>query len=143
MFKGYIAFCMERFDYDVDSELLLRHAEFVGLHEISHAIGWSANLFDKFKPPGAPQGVVYGNELGIFTCVTGDGSYNTHSSKPQVLTPKYYDYENSHLYYDLQTSKMAQISRNIFNCPTMTGARLENQPTGTTCFGSHLDEVRA
>lgn len=131
---------MERFDYDVDPELFLSVLQNVGLHEISHALGWSASRFALFNVAGAP-GTSYGSEMGTFSCVSSD-DVTTVDSKPIVITPKYYDPQFFHLFYELQLPRVAQISRNIFNCPTMTGARLENQPTGSGCFGSHLDEVR-
>lgn len=36
---------------------------------------------------------------------------------------------------------MRQVARNQFACQSITGARLENQPSNSAdCFGSHLDE---
>jgi len=44
-------------------------------------------------------------------------------------------------YYEVITPTVKQIARNHFNCPTMEGIRIENQPTNPDdCFGSHFDE---
>lgn len=44
-----------------------------------------------------------------------------------------------------QTTKFSvtQVARNQFNCQSLEGVMLENQPTNEfDCFGSHFDEVR-
>lgn len=44
-------------------------------------------------------------------------------------------------YYELTLPAVTQVVRNQFNCQSLTGARLENQPTNeNSCFGSHFDE---
>jgi hypothetical protein len=44
-------------------------------------------------------------------------------------------------YHEVVTPRVTQVVRNHFNCQSMTGARLENQPTSTFgCVGSHWDE---
>jgi hypothetical protein len=40
----------------------------------------------------------------------------------------------------LVTPALVQVARNFFNCPTLDGVELENQPTGSGCFGSHWEE---
>ena len=35
---------------------------------------------------------------------------------------------------------MKQVARNHFNCDSMNGIRLENQPTSDDCFGNHWEE---
>ena len=43
----------------------------------------------------------------------------------------------------LVTPKVASVARDAFGCSTLTGARLENQPTtvgASTCYGSHWDQ---
>lgn len=138
LLTGFIAFCMERFDYDADSKLLLPLLNTIGLHEIGHALGWSSGQFLYFNAPENLPKSPLGGVSGDFPCANSESSADR---KPKVLQGKEYGYPYDHLYYELQSSKMAQISRNIFNCPSMTGARLENQPTSSSCFGSHLDEV--
>jgi hypothetical protein len=50
-------------------------------------------------------------------------------------------------YFEITTPRVTQVARNIFNCQSMTGARIENQNTSPTeegtdasCFGVGLDK---
>jgi len=44
-------------------------------------------------------------------------------------------------YYEVVLPTVRQVAKNQFNCPTLEGARLENQPTSMEdCTGSHWDE---
>lgn len=43
-------------------------------------------------------------------------------------------------YYEIVLPTVAQVSRNHFNCQSLEGVRLENQPTSEDCLGSHFDE---
>lgn len=45
-------------------------------------------------------------------------------------------------YYQVVTPRVKQVVRNQFDCQTMEGARLENQPTNDgNCFGTHWEAV--
>ena len=35
---------------------------------------------------------------------------------------------------------MRAVARDIFGCDTLSGAELENQPTGAGCYGSHWEQ---
>ena len=49
---------------------------------------------------------------------------------------------NGYIAYEIVTETVRNVVRNQFDCPTVLGGRLENQPTGDTdCFGSHWDHV--
>lgn len=43
-------------------------------------------------------------------------------------------------YHEVVTPRVTQVARNHFDCQSMTGARLENQPEAFNCTGSHWDE---
>ena len=45
-------------------------------------------------------------------------------------------------YFEITTPTVRQVVRNQFDCQSMTGARLENQPTNDgNCFGTHWEAV--
>jgi hypothetical protein len=43
-------------------------------------------------------------------------------------------------FYEVVTPTVLRVVHNFFNCPIVTGARLENQPTSGDCFGDHWEE---
>lgn len=46
-------------------------------------------------------------------------------------------------HYSLSSPRSQQAARNQFNCPSLKGTQMENQPTeagGDVCIGTHLDE---
>ena len=89
--------------------------------------------------PHTPRPITHNNNDGR-TCIQG-----------QPPPPDVYFPHNNTLsggitnqgirYFQVTTPTVTQIARNHFNCPTMNGMRLENQPTSSTdCFGSHWEE---
>ena len=49
---------------------------------------------------------------------------------------------NGYIAYEVVTETVRNVVRNQFDCDSVKGGRLENQPTGDTdCFGSHWDHV--
>lgn len=67
-------------------------------------------------------------------------SFASSQPGPQVLQEgRHEDSGNRH--FEIVTPIIQRVVRNHFNCQKMKGARLENQPTSTDCFGSHFDEM--
>jgi len=111
------------------------------MHEIGHVLGMSSDSLQYFRHPvsGAPL-TRRPFELSDVTCV--DGSSRTYFGLPgpDVLREGK-NAVTGNRYYEVVTPTVRRVVRNHFDCPTMTGARLENQQGTTDCFGSHWDEM--
>jgi leishmanolysin-like peptidase len=60
---------------------------------------------------------------------------------PAENTMKFFQAENGQRYAALVTPKIKAVVRNQFDCQSLEGAKLENQPTGDdSCTGDHWDE---
>jgi len=60
---------------------------------------------------------------------------------PSEDTMKFAQSSNGQRYAMIVTPKVRAVARNQFDCQSLLGAKLENQPTGTdTCTGDHWDE---
>jgi len=111
------------------------------IHEIGHVLGFNAELYKFYRnantgEPLTPRPFVTSNQV---TCVNDQVMDNVIVPSRQTLRKDYSS--TGHLYYEFVTPTVTNVVRNHFNCPTLTGARLENQPTNPSdCFGSHYDE---
>ncbi len=132
-------------------------------HELIHIFGMNSALFKYFRSahdnspltPRQSGGLTgffnketYFNKK-TFKCVNGrpdqeldEINSNTLVYKNEVvqmsrLSPQ----ETQRGYYEIVLPTVAQVVRNQFDCKTLQGARLENQPTSEDdCMGSHFDE---
>jgi hypothetical protein len=60
---------------------------------------------------------------------------------PSEDTMQFFVTDDGDRYASIVTPKVRTIARNQFNCQSLAGAQLENQPTGTeSCTGDHWDE---
>lgn len=117
------------------------------LHEITHALGFSAQYFAYMRhPDGTPRTPrdQNGNPISAndHECPNLGQSANGSDivgsyAVPSTSTVAYYD-ERDHVVAKLVTPAVAAFVQMHFNCSTLTGAELESQDTG--CVGSHWEE---
>lgn len=107
---------------------------------MGHVLGMSSDSLSYFRHPitGYPL-TPRPFTLSTVTCVTGEEK--PFMGKPSAtVMGEHIDKGTGQRYYEVTTPTVKRIVQNHFNCSTATGARLENQPTGGDCFGSHFDE---
>ena len=106
----------------------------IATHELGHVLGMNSDLFPLFRDEyGEP---LTSRPLRPKTTRCADGSIRSNIISPSDKTLVYTDFG-----YEIITPKTKSVVRNQFDCQTMSGARLENQPTSPEdCFGSHWDE---
>ena len=112
----------------------------LSIHEVGHALGFALNLMKYYRDsetgePLTPRPF----SLTDVTCVDGTVQSLFFPATNTIATRQDSD---GRIYHEIVTPRVTQVARNQFNCQTMTGARLENQPTGggDSCTGSHWDE---
>lgn len=111
----------------------------VAIHELGHVLGVSSDSLSYYRHPltGVPL-TPRPFTLSAVTCVNGEEMIYLGKPPPSVLSEGFTSRGTRH--YEVATPTVRSVVRNQFNCPTLKGARLENQPTGSNCFGSHWDE---
>ena len=112
----------------------------VAIHEIGHVLGVTSDSLRYFRHPitGVPL-TPRPFTLDSVTCVNGETMAYIGKPGPNVMK-EVIDEESGTNHYEVVTPTVQRIVRNHFNCVNATGAKLENQPTSTDCFGSHWDE---
>ncbi|KAL7429183.1 hypothetical protein ACHAXM_001663 [Skeletonema potamos] len=113
---------------------------FSAMTEIGHVLGVSSDSLSYFRHPitGYPL-TPRPFSISTVTCVTGEE--RAFVGKPSATVMREgIDKGSGKTFYEVITPTVRRIVQNHFNCSTATGARLENQPTGDDCFGSHFDE---
>lgn len=111
----------------------------VSIHEVAHVLGHSSNSYRFFWDPdtGQPRTERPFVEREV-TCV--DGATKT-LVLPGESTMEFATDDQGFRYASIVTPKVRTIARNQFDCQTITGAPLENQPTrAESCTGDHWDE---
>ena len=107
----------------------------VAAHELGHVLGLTSASLPFLRHPitGKPY-TPRPFRLSQVICANGQEEVFLGAPNSQVLSRTGFGYE-------VQTPLVAQVVRNHFHCPALTGALLENQPTvESDCFGSHWDE---
>ena len=112
------------------------------VHEVFHALGFSSDSWALFRDEsGAPRTPrdADGNPAEVSaTCADGSvrsvrapGSSTVAASTERGVTV-----------HRLVTPRVASVARDLFGCASLSGAELENQPTGSSspCFGSHWEQ---
>jgi leishmanolysin-like peptidase len=120
------------------------------MHEIGHVLGISSDSLAYFRHPITGQSLTPRPfEVSTVTCVNGDKIQYLGMPSSEVLQERVVSATTANgggggggklRYYEVVTPTVQQVVQNQFNCPTLLGARLENQQDGTDCFGSHWDE---
>lgn len=112
-------------------------------HEIGHIAGFSSSLF--FLWPDQDGGFQSGNPFTavevLTECVNG-GSSMEYPISPDVLKKTTNVY--GEIEYFLVSPKIKQTQQNHYGCyddAVLPGAALENHPTGSSCYGSHWEEL--
>lgn len=110
----------------------------VTIHEVGHVLGMSSNSYRFFWDPatGEPR-TPRPFEARTVTCVDG--------SERALILPAdntmTFSEENGRRYASIVTEKVRAVARNQFDCQSLEGAQLENQPTrDDSCTGDHWDE---
>lgn len=116
----------------------------VMIHEIGHILGITSKdlpfYYDRLTGlPRTPRPVKPDSNID---CINGKKSSEMESNiyRPSTSTLKFGAMYPGIKYYEVVTPTVKRVARNHFNCPTMEGLRLENQPNGDDCFGNHWEE---
>mmetsp|Transcript_27422 Transcript_27422/g.38563 ORF Transcript_27422/g.38563 Transcript_27422/m.38563 type:complete len:834 (+) Transcript_27422:315-2816(+) len=143
---GAINFCLDQVEVLEDTEQNKEALEHiisdnldVAIHEAAHVLGMSSNSYRYFydSETGQPRTARPLTSRTV-TCVDGEERTLT---LPDDSTMKFFSATNGQRYASIVTPKVQQVVRNQFDCQTLAGAQLENQPTGTdSCTGDHWDE---
>jgi hypothetical protein len=109
------------------------------VHELAHLLGmtfydmlhyrdWSTGL--PLTPPPKVESIV---------CL-GNGTIKD-IAMPSSKVLQYVSRQDGDSYYEVVTPTVVQVVRNQFNCQSLTGAPLENQPTNpSNCIEAHWEE---
>ena len=141
-------------DNSVDQTSLLQ-LEDILTHEFIHILALNSSLFKYYRsafdnrPLTPRKRTLFGSqyfETMEFQCVNNKQnqimsaiSENTLMYKTERV--KTFGGNQNRGYYEISLPTVAQVVRNQFNCSSLQGARLENQPTSDDdCIGSHFDE---
>ena len=137
---GTTVVCLDKLDLEDDATKDTYIS--VLIHELSHVLGMRAIDFAYYYDqntglPRTPRPLQAHN----VSCVDGTTSEVILPSPNTIQRGRT---KNGLLYYEVVTPTVKTVVRNQFNCQSMTGARLENQPTNDgNCFGSHWEAVSA
>jgi len=133
---GVVNFCLGR--TKGDSRVGSERIQFTetALHELGHLLGFVDEFIKYWRDPDTGRPLTPRPfEKKWVSCVDGKQRY--------VIQPPYVEEgltSGGARYFDVTSQRVQQVVRNHFDCQELRGARLETQPTATSCFGSHLDE---
>lgn len=139
---GAINFCLNQVELDDNggaSDAVKQDNFDVAVHEAAHILGMSSNAFRYFydSETGKPR-TSRPFQTESVTCV--DGVERT-LGLPAGNTLKMGTKLNGQRYASIVTPRVQAVVRNHFNCQSLEGAQLENQPTGSeSCIGDHWEE---
>jgi hypothetical protein len=140
--SGAINVCMDQIELDSDgtaSDAIVEDNVDVLIHEVAHVLGHSSNSYRFFwDSETGLERTARPFESRTVTCVD---DVQRNLILPDESTMKFFQSKNGQRYAALVTPKVRAIARNQFDCQSLEGAKLENQPTGTdSCTGDHWDE---
>lgn len=127
---GYVNFCPGAVNINA-SEYHRQHR--VALHEIAHALGFSAQSWPRFRTPsGEPRTSPLSR--GPYTCA--DGS-TQEIYRPGDTTVKRLSMRGKMAHF-MVTPRVRSVARTYFQCDRLPGVELED--AAKYCLGSHWDE---
>lgn len=130
---GFINLCIENIDVENNEDAAVA----VGAHELAHVLGFSDDLFKFFRNSDNGEPLTERPfKKSTVKCVDGSTKKKSLASD---LTLQQKGNDGS-LYYEIVSPTVVEIAKNHFNCDSLSGVRLENQPTRDSCTGSHWDE---
>jgi leishmanolysin-like peptidase len=116
-------------------------------HELAHALGFTASMIPYFRDPTTstlvPRTTIGSDGLAqSATKVCADGQTRTLPAPVSTTLngpTTVRGFVNS---YILTTPNIKKAAIEHFNCPSLTGIELENQPTGdsSSCWGAHWEQ---
>ena len=136
---GAVNFCLDKIDINrVDDDATIQDNLDVAIHETGHIVAMSGNSYKYFYDPltGEPR-TPRPLSTSTVTCVDGTQRVTTI---PAENTMRFFVASNGQRYASIVTEKVSSVARNQFNCQSLEGGQLENQPTGSSCHGDHWDE---
>jgi leishmanolysin-like peptidase len=139
---GAINVCLDRIDLNEDgtaSDAIVEDNTDVLKHEVAHVLGHSSNSYRFFWD--AETGIERTPRPFESRTVTCVDDVERSLILPAEDTMKFFQGNNGQRYAAIVTPKVRAMARNQFDCQSLVGAKLENQPTGSdSCTGDHWDE---
>ena len=139
---GYFGVCFGMIDPSDRSTKTHQRRLLTIAHEFTHVLGMTSFDFAYYwdhttGKPRTPRNSFNKPPYSNVLCV--DGTFRSMEIPSQDTLMKTTT-NNGYVGYEIVTKTVRNVVRNHFNCPSMKGARLENQPTGEgDCYGSHWD----
>ena len=136
---GAVNFCLDKIDVSrISDEATIQDNVDVAVHETGHILAMSGNSYKYFYDPktGEPR---TSRPISSSTVTCVDGTQRV-TEIPDENTMRFFVASNGQRYASIVTEKVATVARNQFNCQSLIGGQLENQPTGSSCHGDHWDE---
>mmetsp|Transcript_3820 Transcript_3820/g.10026 ORF Transcript_3820/g.10026 Transcript_3820/m.10026 type:complete len:886 (-) Transcript_3820:158-2815(-) len=139
---GAINVCLDRIELNEDgtaSDAIVEDNTDVLKHETAHVLGHSSNSYRFFwDAETGKERTPRPFESRTVTCVD---DVERSLILPGEDTMQFFEGRNGQRYAAIVTPKVRAMARNQFNCQSLPGAKLENQPTGDeSCTGDHWDE---
>jgi Leishmanolysin len=108
------------------------------VHELAHTMAFDSYLFKFFRngTTGEPLTPRPFAEVTV-QCTNSDVPSLIRGFPSEKVLRNGVNYDGNP-YFNIVTPRVAQVARNLFDCQTMAGARLEDFEG--TCIGSHWDE---
>ena len=108
------------------------------VHELAHVLGVTSADMIFFYDSKTGLRRTLNPQMTEVICIDGQ-MRELYLPDKSVLQEKFS--KKSVRFFEVTLPTVRQVVRNQFNCQTLTGAPLENQPSGEAdCFGSHFEE---
>mmetsp|Transcript_25831 Transcript_25831/g.40060 ORF Transcript_25831/g.40060 Transcript_25831/m.40060 type:complete len:465 (+) Transcript_25831:124-1518(+) len=132
---GTIDFCLSGISNNDNDKI-----KGVAIHEVGHILGMSSNSLPFFRNPITGEPLTKRPFVPKkVKCLNGEEYF--YNIVPDENTVKGMQDQNGVRHFTVVTPMVKTVVRNHFDCQSLEGARLENQPTGNNdCYGSHWDE---
>jgi hypothetical protein len=123
------------------NKAMIQYSVGVSLHEIGHVLGVTSDSLSYFRHPLTGHPLTRRPfEVSTVQCVNGESQTIIGMPGPKVMQESRHE-TSGNRHFEVVTPTVRRVVQNHFNCDRMKGARLENQPTGSDCFGAHFDEM--